>query len=235
MPDVDPLAAARTFLAEDPDPVTRAELAALLEAADGGDETARAEIADRFSGPLEFGTAGLRGRVGAGIARMNRLVVMKATWGLGAHLLASAAEGGPDPRVRGVVVGFDGRTSSRRFAEDVAAVLAGLGLPVEVAAEVAAGQDAEMARCILGLYRSAAPPAMRDLGARLVDAKLPPGLVIIPAEDTYPGTPEMAAEVAAHLGAGTKTLDGLDHWWMFEGAAAVADALVDHWKPKETL
>jgi len=132
MADVDPLAAARAFLAEDPDPETRAELGALLERADDEDGRAHAEIADRFSGPLEFGTAGLRGRVGAGTARMNRLVVTKATWGLGRYLLECAADGGPDPRERGVVVGFDGRRSSRRFAEDAAAVLAGLGIPVRM-------------------------------------------------------------------------------------------------------
>lgn len=132
MPDADPTAAARAFLAEDPDPETRAELQELLGRAEDGDEGARREIADRFSGPLEFGTAGLRGRVEAGLARMNRLVVMKATRGLGAHLLDEGARGGPDPRQRGVTLGFDGRRSSRQFAEDVTAVLAGLGIPVHL-------------------------------------------------------------------------------------------------------
>ena len=126
----DPNAAARAFLAEDPDPETRAELQDLLGRAEGGEEGARHELADRFSGPLEFGTAGLRGRVEAGLARMNRLVVMKATRGLGAHLLEEGAGGGPDPRGRGVALGFDGRRSSRQLAEDAAAVLAGLGIPV---------------------------------------------------------------------------------------------------------
>ena len=95
----------------------------------GGDEAARRDLADRFSGPLEFGTAGLRGRVEAGLSRMNRLAVIKATWGFGSHLLADA---GRDARARGVVIGFDGRYSSRRFAEDAAAVLAGLGIPVRL-------------------------------------------------------------------------------------------------------
>ncbi|MCG6928048.1 MAG: phospho-sugar mutase [Acidobacteria bacterium] len=126
----DPTTAARAFLAEDPDPETRAELREILEDAERGDAGARREIADRFTGPLEFGTAGLRGRVEAGLARMNRLVVMKATRGLGTHLLETGARGGPDPRGRGVVLGFDGRHSSRQFAEDAAAVLAGLGIPV---------------------------------------------------------------------------------------------------------
>jgi phosphomannomutase len=128
----DPIDAARAFLAEDPDPETRAELRQLLERAETGDADARREVADRFSGPLEFGTAGLRGRVEAGLGRMNRLVVAKATWGLGRHLLEEGGRGGPDPRRRGVVVGFDVRRSSRQFAEDAAAVLAGLGIPVHL-------------------------------------------------------------------------------------------------------
>jgi len=126
----DPVGAARELLAEDPDPETRAELEALVRRAEGGDEAARVDLADRMSGPLEFGTAGLRGRVEAGLSRMNRLAVVKATWGLGSHLLDEASRGGPDPRSRGVVVGFDGRYSSRGFAEDAASVLSGLGIPV---------------------------------------------------------------------------------------------------------
>jgi len=126
----DPIAAARELLAEDPDVETRAELEALVSRVEGGDEAARRDLADRMAGPLEFGTAGLRGRVEAGLARMNRLAVVKATWGLGAHLLHEAERGSPDPRSRGVVVGFDGRHSSRGFAEDAAAVLNGLGIPV---------------------------------------------------------------------------------------------------------
>ena len=71
----DPLAAARALLLEDPDPETRAELEALVGRAEAGDEAARRDLADRMSGPLEFGTAGLRGRVEAGLSRMNRLAV----------------------------------------------------------------------------------------------------------------------------------------------------------------
>jgi phosphomannomutase len=128
----DALAAARDFLAEDPDPETRAELEPLVRAAEAGVEAARRELVDRFSAPLEFGTAGLRGKVEAGLARMNRLVVMKATWGLGAYLLDEATRGGPDPRKHGVSLAFDGRHSSRGFSEDAAAVLAGLAVPVHL-------------------------------------------------------------------------------------------------------
>jgi len=66
----DPVSLAREIVSEDPDPETRAELEALLKRAQDGDEAARRDLADRFSGPLEFGTAGLRGRVEAGLARV---------------------------------------------------------------------------------------------------------------------------------------------------------------------
>ncbi len=97
----DPLAAARVLLAEDPDAETRAELEALVSRVEGGDEAAGRDLADRMSGPLEFGTAGLRGRVEAGLSRMNRLAVVKATWGLGTFLLDERARGRPDPRSAG--------------------------------------------------------------------------------------------------------------------------------------
>ena len=82
---------AREFLAGDPDPETRAELTALLARADAGDAAAGADLADRFGATLTFGTAGLRGRVEAGSARMNRAVVIQATWGLGQYLLEDAS------------------------------------------------------------------------------------------------------------------------------------------------
>ncbi|WBB63533.1 phospho-sugar mutase [Streptomyces sp. WMMC500] len=108
-------ARARTWLAEDPDPDTRAELAALLRA----DDTAA--LADRFAGTLQFGTAGLRGELGAGPMRMNRAVVIRAAAGLAAYLKGQGAGGGL------VVVGYDARHKSHAFAEDTAAVMAGAG------------------------------------------------------------------------------------------------------------
>src|SRR5215472_8600576 len=85
---------------EDPDPETRAELAALL----ANPDLATTDLPDRFAGDLVFGTAGLRGVLGAGPNRMNRAVVLRTTWGLAQHLLSSV----PDARERGVVVGYDG-------------------------------------------------------------------------------------------------------------------------------
>ena len=111
---------ARAWLDEDPDPDTRAELAALLERADAADRAAVADVADRFAGRLEFGTAGLRGTLGAGPNRMNRAVVIRAAAGLAAYL---RAHGGSS-----VVVGYDARHKSDQFARDTCAVMVGAGL-----------------------------------------------------------------------------------------------------------
>ncbi|MEM7286871.1 MAG: alpha/beta fold hydrolase [Actinomycetota bacterium] len=107
--------------------------------------------------------------------------------------------------------------------------LVGLGVPADIAAEIAPWQNAEMGQAILDLYRDAAQPAMADLGRRLAAADLPPGLVINATEDHYAGTSEMVEEMTAAVGAASVTLEGESHWWMFSGAAAAADALVAHW------
>ena len=69
---------------------TRAELEQLVAAVEGGTATS-ADLADRFDGTLEFGTAGLRGALGAGPNRMNRAVVIRAAAGLAAYLQDSGA------------------------------------------------------------------------------------------------------------------------------------------------
>jgi phosphomannomutase len=120
----DRIAAARAWLAQDPDPETRDELQGLLDRAEGGDATASAELDDRFGARLAFGTAGLRGELGAGSNRMNRVLVAQAAAGLAAYLL-DEAEPGTSPSV---VVGYDGRRNSRVFAEDSAEIFAGAGL-----------------------------------------------------------------------------------------------------------
>jgi phosphomannomutase len=113
-------ARAERWIADDPDPSTRDELRALLRRPD----LSSTDLADRFAGSLEFGTAGLRGVIGAGSNRMNRAVVARATWGLAQELLASVARAGE----RGVIVGGDGRRLSRELSEDVAAILAAAGI-----------------------------------------------------------------------------------------------------------
>ena len=118
--------AVRRWIAEDPDPRTADELATLLERAAAGDGSAsaeaRAELEDRFSGPLVFGTAGLRGALGGGPNRMNRAVVIRTTAGLTGWLADRLA--GAAPRV---VIGYDARHGSAQFARDVAAVVTGAG------------------------------------------------------------------------------------------------------------
>lgn len=121
------LARARAWIADDPDPVTAAELTALLERAAGegsgdADEAAAADLASRFEGPLAFGTAGLRGAIGAGEHRMNRAVVIRAAAGLAAFLAESLPE--QTPRV---VIGYDARRGSAQFALDTAAVVTAAG------------------------------------------------------------------------------------------------------------
>ncbi|MDQ3263283.1 MAG: phospho-sugar mutase [Myxococcota bacterium] len=113
--------------AGDPDPQTARELAQLVE--DGQWR----ELAERFAGSLEFGTAGLRGVLGAGSNRMNRAVVRRTTAGLARYLKAQV----PDVTRRGVVVGRDGRRMSREFAQDTAGVLAAEGIPAYVFEDLA--------------------------------------------------------------------------------------------------
>jgi len=105
---------------DDPDEATRAELDAVLEAAQSGNAEAGADLADRFVGMLEFGTAGLRGALGAGPNRMNRSVVIRAAAGLTAYL----KETSPQPLV---VIGLDARHNSDVFAEDTVAVVVAAG------------------------------------------------------------------------------------------------------------
>ena len=117
---------AQAWIAEDPDPETRAELEAVVEAAEGGDGAATTDLADRFAGTLQFGTAGLRGALGAGPNRMNRLVVIRAAAGLAAFVLEQPAR--PDGRRPRVVIGYDARKNSHVFATDTAAVMTGAGI-----------------------------------------------------------------------------------------------------------
>ena len=113
-------AEAAAWMAADPDPSTREELAALVQAGDG------AAVRARFESPLSFGTAGLRGALGAGPARMNRLVVRATTTGVAKWVLGHGSEAAR----QGIVVGRDARHRSDDFARDVAAVAAESGIVV---------------------------------------------------------------------------------------------------------
>ncbi|WP_099331543.1 phospho-sugar mutase [Actinomyces minihominis] len=106
-----------TWIDDDPNIRDAQELEQLLKLSDEGDEGASAELADRFSGMLTFGTAGLRGHLGAGPNRMNRAVVIRAAAGLTNYLHSVLPEGFK------VVIGYDARYGSHEFALDTAAVV----------------------------------------------------------------------------------------------------------------
>ena len=118
----DLVARVRAWTEQDPDPRTRAELEALIQ---NGDAVG---LRDRFDHPLGFGTAGLRGPLGAGPARINRAVVRKTTAGLVRYLLEHNALATSGPAPIGVVVGHDARHCSAELADDTARVVAASGL-----------------------------------------------------------------------------------------------------------
>jgi phosphomannomutase len=118
------LGLAEAWIAQDPDPETRTELAAVIERARAGDAAASADLADRFDSRLAFGTAGLRGEIAAGPNRMNRVLVSQAAAGLAEYLLEHAIPGATPS----VVIGYDGRKNSAVFARDSAEIMAGAGV-----------------------------------------------------------------------------------------------------------
>lgn len=117
------------WMADDTDPAAQAELQGVLASAMAGDEAAVEELADRMSGPLVFGTAGLRGPVRAGRNGMNRAVVTRATAGVAMWLAVHGNAGGL------VVIGRDARHGSEEFHTDAADVLAAAGFDVRVLPE----------------------------------------------------------------------------------------------------
>ncbi|WP_230992170.1 phospho-sugar mutase [Streptomyces endocoffeicus] len=197
----DLIAQARAWLAEDPDPETRDELGKLLQ------DDAVDAIAERFSGTLQFGTAGLRGELGAGPMRMNRAVVIRAAAGLAAYLRTHQAQdgqddqggqggqGGQDDRHgQGlVVVGYDARYKSAEFARDTAAVMTGAGfraavLPRPLPTPVLAFAIRHLG-AIAGVEVTASHNPPRDNGYKVY---LGDGSQIVPPADA-----EIAAEIEA--------------------------------------
>ncbi|MDI2130971.1 phospho-sugar mutase [Yinghuangia seranimata] len=179
----DVVESARAWLAEDPDPDTRAELQALLDADD------RAALEDRFAGLLQFGTAGLRGELGAGPNRMNRAVVIRAAAGLAAYLNANRT---PDASGT-VVIGFDARHKSDVFARDTAAVMEAAGLhalllPRPLPTPVLAFAIRHLG-CVAGVMVTASHNPPRDNGYKVY---LGDGSQIVPPADA-----EIAAQIDA--------------------------------------
>ncbi|WPO71825.1 phospho-sugar mutase [Streptomyces sp. KN37] len=175
------IARAQAWLAEDPDPETREELAKLIDAED------TAELTARFAGTLQFGTAGLRGELGAGPMRMNRSVVIRAAAGLAAYLKAKGQTDGL------VVVGYDARHKSADFARDTAAVMTGAGLraavlPRPLPTPVLAFAIRHLG-AVAGVEVTASHNPPRDNGYKVY---LGDGSQIVPPADA-----EIAAEIAA--------------------------------------
>lgn len=118
--------AALRWIADELDAGDREQLQQVLARAIAGDEASVDELADRMSGQLRFGTAGLRGRLRAGPNGMNRAVVVRTTWGI-AEWLRSCGRAGQT-----VIVGRDARHGSETFCADTASVLAAAGFDVRV-------------------------------------------------------------------------------------------------------
>jgi len=175
------IAQAQAWLAEDPDPDTREELARLIDAGD------HAELTARFSGTLQFGTAGLRGELGAGPMRMNRSVVIRAAAGLAAYLKKQGHTDGL------VVIGYDARHKSRDFAEDTAAVMTGAGLRAAVLGRPLPTPVLAFAirhlNAVAGVEVTASHNPPRDNGYKVY---LGDGSQIVPPADA-----EIAAEIEA--------------------------------------
>ncbi len=187
--DTDLLARARAWAAEDPDPKTRAELEALIEAGVSED------LEDRFDGTLEFGTAGLRGALGPGSNRMNRVVVTRAAAGLAAYLKDPSTSSGQvrAPREASVVIGYDARHNSDVFARDTAEVMEGAGLralvlPRPLPTPLLAFAIRELG-CVAGVMVTASHNPPQDNGYKVY---LGDGSQIVPPADS-----EIAARIAA--------------------------------------
>jgi phosphomannomutase len=205
-PDLQRLA--REWAAQDPDPETRAELERLLE---DGDE---AELADRFDGTLEFGTAGLRGALGAGPNRMNRVVVLRAAAGLASYLIDKRST---NSRGDSVVIGYDARRNSDVFARDTAEVMTGAGLrafvlPRPLPTPVLAYAIGDLG-CAAGVMVTASHNPPQDNGYKVY---LGDGSQIVPPADE-----EIAARIAA--------VGAVDSIPRGDGGEVLGDELLDRY------
>ena len=179
------------WTAADPDPATRRRVHDLLTAAANGDRAAAEELTDAFTGRLEFGTAGLRGAMGPGPNRMNRVVVGQAAAGLATYLLDHGLGGGR------VLVGFDARHSSDVFATDTAEIMAAAGfdtmiMPGPLPTPLVAFGVRHLG-CVAGVVVTASHNPPQDNGYKVY---LGDGSLIVPPADAE--IAERIVEVAKH-------------------------------------
>jgi len=187
----------------------------VLAAVESGDAAAVADLHDRFDSRLAFGTAGLRGALGAGSARMNRVLVAQAAAGFAAFLIGR--ESAPS-----IVIGYDGRKNSAVFARDTAEIMAAAGvrttilpraLPTPVLAFAVRHLDVSA-----GVMVTASHNPARDNGYKVYLGGVDAGSQIVAPVD---------AEIAAHIDdAATRPVSELprsDDW------SEAGDDLVDEY------
>ncbi|MDQ6658938.1 MAG: phospho-sugar mutase [Actinomycetota bacterium] len=204
---------AMRWIADDPSPADRAELQRVLADAMGGNAFALADLTDRMSAPLAFGTAGLRGPLRAGPAGMNLAVMRRAAAGIAAHLRAN---GGPG---RIVIIGHDARHRSAEFATDAAQVFAAAGfrallapaaLPTPITAFAVRHLDAAA-----GLQVTASHNPPQDNGLKVY---LQAGAQIVAPTDAA-----IEAAIAAAPAAVSVDTAGTPQPWPTEGATAIVE------------
>ena len=176
---------ARDWLAQDPDPETSSELSELIAGSEAGNPDSKAVLEQKFSTRLAFGTAGIRGPLGAGPAAMNRVVVSQTTAGLAAFLLGRHRTSSEALRV---VVGYDARKNSAVFARDTAEVLSGYGIevlltPHEVPTPIVAFAVRQLG-CDAGVMITASHNPPQDNGYKVYFGRADEGSQIVPPVDS---------------------------------------------------
>ena len=183
----DLLAQVRAWIAEDPDPKTRAELEDLIAKND------LATLASCFAGFLEFGTAGLRGRVGPGPARMNRAVVSKTAYGISQYMKTHG--------LTSVVIGRDARHGSEEFARDTAEIMSGAGfevfvLPRPLPTPVLAYAVRNLG-CGVGIMVTASHNPPQDNGYKVYLGGVVSGIEYLGSQIIAPTDAEISQQIAA--------------------------------------
>lgn len=183
----DLLAQVRAWIAEDPDPSTRAELERLIARNDV------ATLASCFAGFLEFGTAGLRGRLGPGPARMNRAVVSKTAYGISQYMKRYG--------LNSVVIGRDARHGSEEFSRDTAEIMSGAGfkvfvLPRPLPTPVLAFAVRKLG-CDVGIMVTASHNPPQDNGYKVYLGGVVSGIEYLGSQIIAPTDAEISQEIAA--------------------------------------